>query len=96
MLYKTLFKSLKITTIIQTGKRRPEQIPKKKKIGNNISNIVFVIIISGILNNEINEKGKNRKNYCFLYFHLLPRILLTFCVCHLLMSPLNDPFVENA
>ena len=41
-------------------KKRQEQIPKKKKIGNNISVIQFVILKRKTIKNNIQTKKKTK------------------------------------
>ena len=59
MLFETLFKSFNNNnTKWEKEKKRQEQIKRKKKIGYNISDIVFVIIKWKTINNNTNKKGE--------------------------------------
>ena len=80
MHHETLFKSFKIPTIIQTGKRRPEQISKKKKIGNNISNLLY---------NKMENYTKKSRQRIEMDSYVLVDMLVTCDTAHFETSLLN-------
>ena len=90
--HKMLFKSFNNKQ--QKGKKETEaQIPKKKRIGNNISGILFVIIKWNARKN--NTKKNETKNWNWNVYVLLC-MLVTRDTAHFERSLLNADAIWNA
>ena len=80
-------------TIIQKKKKRQEQIPKKKKIGNNISDKGFCYYIIETIRKNTTKKGNKNWNW---NDYVLRYMVVTLDTAHFEISLLNTDALRNA